>query len=233
MATQYAFGKIVTNGLVLALDAADKNSYPGTGTAWNDLSGNGYTGTLINSPTFSSTNGGSITFNGTNQYSILPNIGVSNLPAFSVSFWAKSQGANSNTIYSEGTPSSWPSNLFIMYFGNTEDSGRCRVWYGYPTISSPLIGTTNVANGNWYYVTYNQTSTSNRSLHINTAIEATNTTNITSSATNAYIGANNNSGSIVQYGNSTLGNLYCYNRALTAAEITQNYNAQKARFGLS
>lgn len=68
MATQYAFGKIVTDGLVLCLDAADRNSYPGSGTTWSDLSGNTNTGTLTNGPTFSSANGGNIVFDGTNDY---------------------------------------------------------------------------------------------------------------------------------------------------------------------
>ena len=62
MATQYAFGKIVTDGLVLALDAADKNSYPGSGTTWRDMSGNNITGSLINSPTFNTSNGGNFGF---------------------------------------------------------------------------------------------------------------------------------------------------------------------------
>ena len=60
--------KIVTNGLVLALDAADKNSYVGSGTTWKDLSGNSFNGTLTNGPTFSNTNGGAIVFDGTNDY---------------------------------------------------------------------------------------------------------------------------------------------------------------------
>ena len=55
---------IVTNGLVLFLDANNTNSYPGSGTSWYDLSGNGNTGTLTNGPTFSSVNGGTIVFDG-------------------------------------------------------------------------------------------------------------------------------------------------------------------------
>jgi hypothetical protein len=58
---------IVRDSLVLALDAADKNSYPGSGTSWYDLSG-GYTGTLTNGPTFSAANLGSIVFDGINDY---------------------------------------------------------------------------------------------------------------------------------------------------------------------
>jgi len=60
--------KIVTSGLVLCLDAANKRSYPGTGTTWTDLSGNSNNGTLINGPTFNAGNQGGIVFDGTNDY---------------------------------------------------------------------------------------------------------------------------------------------------------------------
>ena len=60
--------RVVTNGLVLHLDAANIRSYPGSGTAWTDLSGQGNNGTLTNGPTFDANNAGSIVFDGTNDY---------------------------------------------------------------------------------------------------------------------------------------------------------------------
>ncbi len=71
MAVQYSNGKIITSGLVLNLNAADQNSYVSGSTAWNDLSGNNYNGTLTNGPTFSSGNGGSIVFDGVDDYASL------------------------------------------------------------------------------------------------------------------------------------------------------------------
>ena len=65
--------RIVTDGLVLCVDAASKRSYPGTGTTWTDLKG-GNNGTLTNGPTFSSANGGSVVFDGTNDYTNFGNI---------------------------------------------------------------------------------------------------------------------------------------------------------------
>jgi hypothetical protein len=59
---------LVRNGLVLALDAGRTLSYPGSGTTWTDLSGNGNTGTLTNGPTYSSANGGSLVFDGVDDY---------------------------------------------------------------------------------------------------------------------------------------------------------------------
>ena len=82
--------KIVTDGLVLCLDAASRKSYPGSGTTWFDRSGNGNNGTLTNGPTFSSDNGGSIVFDGTNDYvncgTTLGNFGTSN---FTINFFFK------------------------------------------------------------------------------------------------------------------------------------------------
>ena len=71
--------KTVTNGLVLAVDAADKNSYRGSGTTWTDLSGNNYNGTLTNGPTFNGGNMGSIVFDGTDDYSLTTFSNSSNL----------------------------------------------------------------------------------------------------------------------------------------------------------
>ena len=68
--------KIVTSGLVLALDAADKNSYRGSGTSWLDLSGNNNTGTLTNGPTFNGANLGTFVFDGADDYVALPTSGL-------------------------------------------------------------------------------------------------------------------------------------------------------------
>ena len=85
---------IITDGLVLYLDAANTKSYPGSGTTWRDLSKSQLNGTLTNGPTFNSANGGSIVFDGTNDY--VDNIGdlssfsfIQNTNIFSVSFWFK------------------------------------------------------------------------------------------------------------------------------------------------
>ncbi len=81
---------IITNGLILELDAANRKSYPGSGTTWTDLSGNGNTGTLTNGPTFSSANGGSIVFDGVDDYVNCGNASSLNFErtnSFSFCFW--------------------------------------------------------------------------------------------------------------------------------------------------
>lgn len=64
----YTGPNIVTDGLVLYLDAANTKSYPGSGTTWNDLSGNGNNGTLINGYIFNSIGNGNLVFDGSNDY---------------------------------------------------------------------------------------------------------------------------------------------------------------------
>ena len=80
--------RIVTDGLALCLDAANSKSYPGSGSTWTDLSGNGNNATLTNGPTYSSANGGSIVFDGVNDY-VAPT-GLTNAlwqGNWTVSFW--------------------------------------------------------------------------------------------------------------------------------------------------
>jgi hypothetical protein len=89
---------IVTDGLVLNLDAADKTSYPGSGTTWTDLSGYGYNGSLVNSPTYI-TQSGSLDFDGTDQYSghdvdLGDDLGNNYDGSLSVSIWFKADVTN-------------------------------------------------------------------------------------------------------------------------------------------
>jgi hypothetical protein len=91
--------KIVTSGLVLCLDAANKLSYPGTGTSWYDLSGNANTGTLTNGPTFSVANMGSIVFDGVDDYVNIPNNSSFNVTDnISVEMWVRIETTQSNNL---------------------------------------------------------------------------------------------------------------------------------------
>ena len=91
--------KTVTNGLVFCVDAADKNSYSGTGTTWNDISGNGNNGTLTNGPTFNGSNLGNIVFDGTDDYtSTNLDLSWNNTNSVSISMWIKT----GNTSQSRG-----------------------------------------------------------------------------------------------------------------------------------
>jgi len=100
MAIQHSYGKTVTSGLVLYLNAADRNSYTSGSATWQDLSGNGNNGTLTNGPTFNSANGGSIQFDGNDDYISMRNF-IGNVTTFTVCKWINlSSNQTSRTIFS-------------------------------------------------------------------------------------------------------------------------------------
>ena len=148
MAVQYAFGQIVTNGLVLALDAADRNSYPDSGTTWTDLSGNGSNGTLINGPTFSSVNGGSIVFDGLNDYvNISTPVNLTN-PSTICAFINTSVTTGSNQVIygpSANQEDNWLSisnnkaQIFATQTANVNNF--------------TITGTTTIEANKWYHIT--------------------------------------------------------------------------------
>ena len=223
---------IVSDGLVLYLDAGSPNSYrPDFGTTWKDMSGFNNSGSLINGTAYSNISGGNITFDGVDDRINLPDIGVTELSAFSISCWVRaSAGVIYPTVYSEGTPASWPSNLFIIYYGDIGGAnGGIRVWFNNTSI---ITYNTSVVDNIWRHLVYTQTNNSNRFMYLNGNQIGTNTTTITHTVTNSYIGANNNNGSFGQFYKGNISNLQLYNRALSETEILQNYNSQKSRFGL-
>jgi hypothetical protein len=87
--------RIVTDGLVLALDAANTKSYPGSGTTWSDLSGNSNNGELVNGITYDDTNLGSLVFDGVDDYvqiTKVPSIDFTPTSSFTMMVWAKVLG---------------------------------------------------------------------------------------------------------------------------------------------
>ena len=234
MATQYAFGQIVKNGLVLALDAADQNSYVSGITTWNDLSGNNNIGTLTNGPTFNSNNGGSIVFDGVNDYVIVNNF--NQLPtgssARTVNIWFNPNTTtwqnDVNNLFFYGTP-----NVNGAAFGldfSTYPSMEVFTWGG---VGRDITFSTTFAQTGWanLSVVYNGSTTlsiyENSINTQNTTVTALNTTN-----TSVWIGSIDTVYRSWYY-EGKISNIQIYNRALSQVEIQQNYNAQKARFGLT
>lgn len=224
MATQYAFGKIVTNGLVLALDAADRNSYPGSGTTWRDLSGNGNNETLTNGPVFSSANGGSFSFDGVDDFSGGNVTSIANT-AFTISSWIRTGAITSDRIY-----------LSIGSNGNTREAIHLRFLSSTTALRFGLYGDdldATITNASLAFTNIVCVLNSSflQSIYQNGSFITSRT------AGGFYVG--NNTIRLGNWGlnNSEffLGNIAStsiYNRALTAQEILQNYNAQKSRFGL-
>ncbi len=221
---------IVTNGLVLSLDAADRNSYPGSGTAWNDLTLNGNNGTLTNTPTFTSNNLGSFSFNGTNQY---VNMGSKfNNISGSICFWIKF--TNTITTGYAGNQRPWGKN------GNFEAR-----WGGSGTATDRSLvvdinGITNISsslnewlNTQWYHIGITYNSINNTSfIYVQGSQNGNGTAGNPSGLTGDFFIGCSSGSAAVGFVNGQIANFQIYNSVLSATEVLQNYNAQKSRFGL-
>ena len=222
--------KIVTSGLRLSLDAAQRRSYPTTGTTWTDLSGNGVNGTLTNGPTFDSANGGAIVTDGTNDYITLGS-SFGGTSEGTISFWIKL----TNTIEAgyAGNQRPWGKNgdFECRWGGNALQADNRK-------LNIDIQGTQNLIstqdtwlNSLWYNIAITYNSATNSSvLYIQGVQNVTGTSgNPSALAGNFNIMA---TASATGFVNGRIGNFLVYNRALSATEILQNYDAVKSRFGL-
>jgi uncharacterized protein (TIGR02145 family) len=222
-------GPIITSGLVLLLDAGNTSSYSGSGTTWTDLSGNNNHGTLINGPTYSSTNGGSLVLDGSNDYVDFGNSAslrdIGGTTNITVSGWAYytaygGGGQSYSVITVKGAPWTWLLENYL-------DTFRFRIVAGGADVSVDDV-TTHQLNV-WYNVvgTYDG---SNMRLYINGVLKNTVpqtgalATNSETAKIGTWQGTNYNL-------TGRVSNVSIYNRVLTAAEVLENYNALRSRFG--
>ena len=207
--------RIITDGLVLCLDAANKQSYPGSGTVWTDLAGSN-NGTLTNSPTFSSANGGSIVFDGSNDYvdignpTSLQSLAQGSIEAF---YYRTASTATYQMIFTDVN-----SDLEVTYATNTLQ------FY----IGNSGIGYSHAVTGQWFHIV-GVWGVGFKRLYLNGAEVASGTnTGLNTGSRVRYIGSR--AGSLPLTGLRPI--LRAYNRTLTPAEILQNYNATKGRYNL-
>ena len=230
MSTQYAFGRIVTSGLVLALDAADRNSYPGSGTTWTDVSGNGNNGTLTNGPTFSNN---SIVFDGVDDYVVVGSF--NQLPTGS--------SARTVNIWFNPNITTWQGNVNSLFFYGTTGVNGAVFGIDFDTYPTMEIYTWGGAGRDVFFSSsFPQTGWSNLSVVYNgsTTLSIYENSRNTQNATVTALSTTNTSvwiGSIDPsyqpwYYDGRISNIQIYNRALSASEVLQNYNAQKSRFNL-
>ena len=234
MATQYAFGKVVTNGLVLALDAADRNSYVSGSTTWNDLSGNGWGGSLIGSASFSSdsdrfdTNCTTITNIG--YLSTSSQLTFADASSYTFDFWVKMRDnaeVSANSLLGRGASSPW----LPIYTGTTTGfSWYLRFRDSAATYNNfTTISDTNIQN--WTNITITADTSRNLSLYVNGVFRET----IVLTTSLFYVSriAGGYSSGANQYNfQGSIASSKFYNTALSATEVLQNYDAQKSRFGL-
>jgi hypothetical protein len=216
---------IITDGLVLALDAANTKSYPRTGTTWKDLSGNGNNGTLINGPTFDSGNLGSIVFDGVDDSGQLQ-FQFSNTYTININIKFTGLITGNRAIVDLGsiTPS---VRLYLQ-------SSKIKIQHAIGFAATGLLTTQNVPTNVWK----NYTITGNGSFCqifedgvLNNSGDVTRSPEIDlrqMGIADKPIG----SSSAISPLNCNISLLQIYNKALTAQEILQNYNATKLRYGL-
>ena len=208
---------VVMDGLQIVLDAANPRSYPGTGNTWYDLSGNGYHYTLTNGPTFSGSGAtSSIFFDGSNDRALAINP-ISLGTAHTVSMIIKPASASEDGILFGDY--AYNNTGYALYFLNGTS-----LYYAV----SDAVNTSITLSTNWimFTVTRNGTSVSfyqNGILLGNYTLGGNNALTLRSIA-------DFNGGGYPFQGNISY--VSCYNRALTAKEIKQNYNATKKRYGL-
>ena len=229
---------IVNNGLILALDAADNNSYPGSGTTWSDLSGTTVgeatiSGSLINSPTFNNSNQGSLVFNGTNQYinlqtgSYLTGSGTQ----ITLEIWNSGSVAQQSAIFAAGTRSfrtilvhlPWSDSIVYWDCGNLGSN--------FDRINTVALSSSQYVGWHHWVFTKDATAgTMNIYLDGNLNTSGTSKTTTIKIAPTASIAAFRLAGGTISYHSGKIASVKLYNRALSANEIQQNYEAQKSRF---
>ena len=226
MAVRYS-PKIVTDGLVLALDAANTRSYPGSGIFWNDISGNSNNSTLISGPTFSSADGGSILLDGTNDYvKGVHNSQLDTTGSMTGACWFKLTDTASDWVRVLGKGDSTNRTFGLWY--NTGSNTFLYQRYGssYSNVSTTSF---TVALNTWW----NMVGTSSGSSHVlylnGEAVSSGSTGSTFHSSTDPYqIGY----AGYHTYHQGNVANCKIYNRALSAAEVLQNFDAMRGRFGL-
>lgn len=223
--------RIVTEGMVLCLDAANRESYPGSGAIWSSLGTQASGANLINGPTFSSTNGGGIVFDGVNDKGTFTSPIVSS-SSQSYEIWAKAKSSN---IATDGYS-------YLLHNNNANNAiGTSYMTIGYSN-TNVIFGCLNGVFGNMLTGVIGNTTTIRQIvLTWNGATQIVYVDGIQRNSA-ALTTTPQNFSTVTSFGddkNTTYrmiqGSIYsikAYNRALTSAEILQNYNALKGRFAI-
>lgn len=230
---------IVNRGLIINLDASAPSSYPGSGTTWNDISGNNYHASLINGPTFSDTNGGVLVFDGSNDYAEI-----------NVNSWIRSTSSAytfSSFFYLTVSDGGAPYSLLTSPNDSNNNDGFWQhlnlgnwLWRTEDNVSGEFGGNvespSTFSGGNWYHIaTVVKTNTLifyRNGLPVATISTTFNWANLRNDHTAYVYLAVGYSPETGYHLNGRMANFQMYNRELSAAEILQNYNVQRSRFGI-
>jgi hypothetical protein len=244
MAFRYS-PKIVTDGLVLYLDAANTKSYVSGSTTWSDISRGGNNGTLVNGPTYSSANGGYITCDGINDYiEVLDNSSLDfGSGSFTVEYWFRKLSTTTGFDNIWG-PNKWRvgspgTNEWALTIGNGSVGTGNNYSFGVE-VGTTIYGTgesSEVLSLNVWYQLIGIREGGTFKTYLNGILKQNvSPPGFTTSSSINNLGRNlriNNSTADVLYTAADNSILRIYNRALSATEVLQNYNATKSRFGLT
>ena len=227
--------KVVTDGLVLYLDAANQRSYPGTGTTWSDLKGSN-NGTLTNGPTFDSANKGGIVFDGTDDYCQINNADdLINSLDITVSIWINQHSIHTNTSFNSQI------NLFEIpaaaslgtqsSFYLTLRSGTVSFRYQKQTYQAQLSPSSSQEINVWRNYIATSDSTSISLYKDGQSLGSNSSTYSFSSFNGNYNGVRlGEAGYYNNHYDGQIGLFQMYNRALTGDEVRQNYLATRGRY---
>ena len=208
---------IVTDGLVIYLDAANTRSYSGSGTSSNSLVG-GIGATLVNGVGFTSSNNGAFTFDGSNDYINFGNSSAVQQSSGTLSAWAKASspgGGYRGIIAKQGAYGLFYTDSVLVAYDWAADA--------------PRSTGVNIADNTWKNVvlTYQSGVSNGTRIYINGVSVLTTTITVLNQTGNLFGGAEANAG---QYASCQISSFNIYNRALSAQEVLQNYNATKGRY---
>jgi hypothetical protein len=211
---------LVDSGLILELDAGNTKSYPGTGTTWFDKSGYANNGTLINGPTFNTGSLGSIVFDGIDDYVNLGKPTILDLTTLTLSAWVRTTTSVNQIVIGKSYLSSYYMNI-------SPNTKTFSFWTNGSTLPSTTIST--IGDPVWCNIVGTINSIS-KNIYFNGIINSSTAGSVVGIDTNdVYIG---NSPVLNNPFVGNIANIQIYNRALSADEVLQNYNALKSRFGL-
>ena len=232
---------VVSSNLVFCIDPANSKSYSGSGTTVNNIGGNRTSCTLVNGVAYSTSNLGSFVFDGTNDYISIPSQNDAQAPltgygsfngasnsAFTLEIWIKtSQIAGSISYNAPGLIARDNGDIYsnlTLYNGYVYFTHYDGAW------QSNLKSTTMVSNNAWHQIVYVNNSNSTGSIYVDNNVEVTGSSAVSAGS---YFAPNNIGwGYSGQYFSGSIGSVKFYDKSLTAAEISQNFDALRGRYGL-
>jgi len=223
--------KIITDNILVYMDAANTKSYPGSGTVWTDLGKNqSNNSTLINAPTFDSADNGSIVFDGTNDY-VQGNAGVALTGTVTYNFWVKSTGNASNqSILSSG----YQGNLGFVWIYRNANSNSISLQYsnGITFVATSTTGMFTNFNSLWLNICVVVDYTGATIRWYKNGVLHSGPTAITTpvAPTPAFVRVIGAYNSLIHFFNGNISIVQIYNKLLSANEVAQNYNALKSRY---